>query len=121
MWFGNITKAKLARLVKTAMGNIGKIEYQTLESSYEHSVLKEVTKILSAPSHSLYPEYELLSSGRSYRCPVCRCIRFKKTFVLTSIRLLNMSFIYVTLVGYDCYCGLECWFLSCLVDLYYVM
>ncbi len=39
VWFGNITvqsKAKLARLVKTAMGIIGKREYQTLESSYEH-------------------------------------------------------------------------------------
>ncbi len=58
------SKAKLARLVKTAMGIIGKREYQTLESSYEHSVLKEVTKILSDPSHSLYSEYELLPSGR---------------------------------------------------------
>ncbi len=93
VWFGNITvqsKAKLARLVKTAMGIIGKREYQTLESSYEHSVLKEVTKILSDPSHSLYSEYELLPSGRRYRLPMCRYIRFKKSFVPTSIRLLNM-------------------------------
>ncbi len=47
VWFGNITvqsKAKLARLVKTTMGIIGKRVYQTLESSYKQSVLKEVTK-----------------------------------------------------------------------------
>ncbi len=93
VWFGNITvqsKAKLAHLVKTAMGIIVKREYQTLESSYEQSVLKEVTKILSDPSHSLYPIYELLPSGRRYRLPVCRYISFKKSFVPTSIRLLNM-------------------------------
>ncbi len=45
---------------------------------------------------------------------MCRYIHIKKSFVPMSIRLLKFVFIYVTLVGYDCYCGLECWFLSCL-------
>ncbi len=56
----HFNKAKLPRLVKMAMEIIGKRENQNLDSSYEQSVLKEVTKILFGPSRCLYSEYELL-------------------------------------------------------------
>lgn len=81
VWFGNITvqsKAKLACLVKMAMKIIGKRQYQSLEYSYEQSIIKEGTKIVSDPSHNLNTEYELLPSGRRYRLPVCRYNCFKK-------------------------------------------
>ncbi len=45
-------------------------------------------------------------------------LRGKNVFTITHLiycKCLSYNlFIYVTLVGYDCYCGLECWFLSCL-------
>ncbi|KAK7889022.1 hypothetical protein WMY93_024582 [Mugilogobius chulae] len=38
---------------------------------YEQSMRRQTRNILLDPTHVLYPEYELLSSGRRYRVPLC--------------------------------------------------
>lgn len=92
VWFGNLTvqlKNKLNRLIQTAMKVMGRKDYQSLQTLYDQSVLRQAQRILTDPSHILYAEYELLPSGRRFRVPHCKLNRFRKSFVPTSIKLLN--------------------------------
>lgn len=57
--------SKLAELINTAMKNMGREEYQALQTIYEPSVLRAAQKILV-----VLPEWELLSLSRRHK-PEC--------------------------------------------------
>lgn len=91
-WYGNLTvqlKAKLGRLVKTALRIVGHQDQGYMQSLYEKSVLREALKILEDPTHILHQEFTLLPSGKRFRTLNCRLNKYKNSFVPTAIRMLN--------------------------------
>ncbi len=62
-WYDNLAvqlKTKLTRLVHTAMKVIGRSDHQSLQEIYDQSVLRQVKRSVTDPSHVLHPDYELL-------------------------------------------------------------
>ena len=93
-WFGNLTAQLKSRLVsthKTAMRIIGRKEYKPIQSLYEQAVRKQAERITADSLHPLFPEYELLPSGRRFRVPRCKTNRLKLSFIPTSVKLLNSN------------------------------
>ena len=92
-WFGNLTvkyKSQIARLVNMAGKIMGMSTPPiTPQAIFEQAVLRQARNILSDPSHVLYPEYQILQSGRRYRIPRCRYNRYKNSFVPLSIKTVN--------------------------------
>lgn len=92
-WYGNLSvrsKSQLVCLVKVAMKVIGVREYTPLQSIYESLVLKNAQTIVSDSSHVLFSTYQLLPSGNRYRVPLCKCNRYKNSFIPVSIKVLNI-------------------------------
>ena len=52
-------------------------------------VMIVVAKIISDPTHFLHANYDLLPSGRRHRMPAVRTQRAMKSFIPSSIKLLN--------------------------------
>ena len=94
-WFGNLTvklKSEILRLVKTAGKIMGmSTPPNTPQAIFDQATLGQAKKIVSDPSHVLYPEYRLLPSGRRYEASKWRYNRFRFSFVPRSITLLNDS------------------------------
>ena len=92
VWFGNLSvqlRSKLFRLVQTAGKIIGVRQLPSLQSIYEQAALKQARKIINGVTHVLNGEFVLLPSGRRYREPKWKYIRFKKSFVPASTKMLN--------------------------------
>ena len=74
---------------------MGVKKHPTLDTIFEDAVLKQAKKIIVDPTHVLYPEYQLLPSGRRYRIPTKNkkryLNRYKKSFLPRSINLLNIG------------------------------
>lgn len=67
VWYGNLTvqyKTKLVNLVKTLLKVIGTCDIPSLQFMYECSVTRLAYRIINDTSHILYPDFELLFSGR---------------------------------------------------------
>ena len=91
-WYGTLSvqlKSRIAKMEKTAMKVIGRKDSPSLQETFEKTVVSLANRILSDPSHILYPEYELLPSARRFRASRCRYNRYKMSFLPTSIALLN--------------------------------
>ena len=92
-WFGNLTvkyKSEILRLAKMAGKIMGMSAPPiTPQVIFEQATIGQVKKIVSDPSHVLYPEYRLMPSGRRYEVHACRYNRYKHSFVPLSISLLN--------------------------------
>lgn len=56
---------------------------------YEKCILNQVQKILGDQTHFLYPQYELLPSGRRYRVSICKLNRHKNSFASVSVRMFH--------------------------------
>ena len=96
-WFGNLTvqlKSRLISTQKTAMRIIGRKEYKPIQSLYGQAVRKQ-GKIITADSlHPLFPEYELLPSGRRFRVPRCKTnitLHLADNFIQNDLQFLYMS------------------------------
>lgn len=59
------------------------------QERYEQVMRRQTRSILSDHTHVEHPEYQLLSSGRRYRVPLCNHNRYKHSFVPVSVKLLN--------------------------------
>ena len=92
-WFGNLSvkyKSEILRLVKMAGKIMGMSTPPiTPQVTFEQSTIEQAKKIVSDPSHVLYPEYRLLPSGRRYGAHAWKYNRYKYSFVPLSITLLN--------------------------------
>ena len=92
VWFGNLSvqlRSKLLRLVQTAGKIIGVRQLPSLQSIYEQATLKQAKKIVNDVTRVLNGEFVLLPSGRRYKEPKWKYIRFKKSFVPASTKMLN--------------------------------
>ena len=70
-WFGNATVSQrnmLRRIITTASKVLG-VKQTGLDKIFK---VFKAHKIILAPSHLLYPDFELLPSGRRYRAPLSR-------------------------------------------------
>ena len=79
----------MLRLVQTAEKIIGVRQLPSLQSIYEQATLRQAQKIVSDVTHVLHGKFELLPSGRRYKEPAWYYIRFKKSFVPVSTKMLN--------------------------------
>ena len=87
VWFGNLSvRSKLLRLVQTAGKIIGVRRLPSLQAA-----LKQAQKIVCDVTHVLNGECVVLPSGRRYKEPKWKYIRFKKSFVPVSTKMLNES------------------------------
>ena len=89
-WYGALSldnRGKLRKIVNIS-SRIAGIQFSCLTHIYETRVLKKGKAIACDPSHPLSDQYQLLRSGRRY-CTLSLDTRAKKTFVPTSIALLN--------------------------------
>ena len=91
-WYGSVnlhSKKLLNNIVKVCSKTVG-IEQKSLHNIFNHSVKKKAKVIMSDRNHALSMCYELLPSGRRYRClKVKPCAQ--KLFIPYSIRLLNST------------------------------
>ena len=92
VWFGHLSvqlRSKLVRLMQTAGKIIGVRQLPSLQSIYEQAALKQAQKIVRDDTHVLHEMFALMPSGRRYREPKWRYIRFKNSFVPVSTKMLN--------------------------------
>ncbi len=74
-WCGNLTvqlKSQITCLAQTAMEIIGVKNQPSLQTIYEQSVMRHAKKTVTNLNNTLHPELQLLSSGKSFRVPMCR-------------------------------------------------
>lgn len=91
-WFGNIlvkSKTQINNLVKTAGKIMGAPAPLSPQELYDQAVGRQTRSLLSDQTHPLYPEYQLLQSGRRYRVPLCKHNRYKHSFVPVSVKQVN--------------------------------
>ena len=92
-WYGNLSlqdKNKLNKLVKIA-GKVCCVNLDSLDTLYNKRVIKKVKKILKDDHHKLHNDYKFLPSGKRLRSMATRTVRSNKSFVPTSIRLVNSN------------------------------
>jgi len=90
-WYGNCSvacKRKLNKVVKASV-KLGVSQSKSLEELYNFCVLQRANIIIADGSHPLHVMYCLLRSGSRYRAEYTRTVRYNKSFVPASIRLLN--------------------------------
>jgi type III secretion system FlhB-like substrate exporter len=90
-WYGNCTqasKSKLCKIIKNAK-RLGVQNAKSLVELYEKFTMQKATAIRSDCEHPLYNCYEMLRSGRRLQAAYTRTVRFNKSFVPASIKLLN--------------------------------
>ncbi len=85
-----VNKNKLNKIVNMASKIAGKQQHSMIKLC-EFCVVRKSYAILRDASHPLYGGYELLPSGRRYRVPLLRTARAQRSFISSSIALLNKS------------------------------
>ena len=92
-WWGNLSvknRAKLRKLHTISCKIVGcSTPDSSLQKLYNMRTIKMAKKIISDPTHFLHAKYDLLPSGRRHRMPVVRTQRAMKSFIPSSIKLLN--------------------------------
>ena len=91
VWFGNITGAELYSLVKV-LSSAEKIigsDLPSLQSIYQSRIIKKSKSIIDDNYHPANKYFQLLPSGRRYRCIRTKSERFRKSSYPSSIRILN--------------------------------
>ncbi|KAF7669875.1 hypothetical protein LDENG_00100560, partial [Lucifuga dentata] len=95
VWYTSCTEAdrkRLQRVVKTAQKIVGH-PLPTLEDIYNSRCLTRARNIVKDRSHPSHHLFDLLPSGRRYRCIKSRTTRFKNSFIPRAISLLNATYI----------------------------
>jgi len=91
-WFGNLSvksKTQLFNLVKTAGKIMGTRPPLNPQELFDQATIRQAKNIISDTNHALFLEFELLTSGKRYRVPMCKYIRYKRSFIPLSIKLIN--------------------------------
>jgi hypothetical protein len=94
-WFGSASegcKRKIVSIRKRVCKMVGPDFVPMLDDPadiFNKRCVKLATKIISDNNHPLNIFYQLLPSGSRYRSTKCRTERYRKTFIPTSIRMLN--------------------------------
>uniref|UniRef100_A0A3P9M7M4 Reverse transcriptase domain-containing protein n=1 Tax=Oryzias latipes TaxID=8090 RepID=A0A3P9M7M4_ORYLA len=91
VWFSHCTEAErqsLQRVVKTAQRIIG-CPLPSLKDIYQSRCLSRVTSITTNSTHSAFPLFELLPSGRRYRSIRTRTNRLRNSFFPQAIIIRN--------------------------------
>jgi len=91
-WFGNLSvksKTQLFNLVKTAGKIMGTAPPLNPQELFDQATTRQAKNIISDTNHALFLEFELLTSGKRYRVPMCKYIRYKRSFIPLSIKLIN--------------------------------
>jgi len=92
VWFGNLTKAQLTKLVridKCAKRIIGDEMCIDWNCEYETMIHRKVTMLLNSLCHPLSTYIKYLPSGRRLRAIKCRTSRFRKSFIPNSVIIYN--------------------------------
>ena len=90
-WYGNSTedsKCKISRIIAYC-SRLGVSNVKPLYDIYKHVVLQRGKVIVEDAKHPLHPNYEILPSGLRLRSIRCRTARYSKSFVPSSIKLMN--------------------------------
>lgn len=90
-WYHSITlqdRNRLHNIVKVCSKIIG-LPARHLSTVYEQQASGLARRILSDTTHTLYPAFERLPSGRRFCCPACKTQRRRATFVPNAVLLLN--------------------------------
>ena len=90
-WFFSLSivnKNKLNKIVNMSSKIVGQ-QQLSMTRLCESRVAGKGRAILSDASHPLNTQYEMLPSGRRYRVPLLRTSRAQRSFIPTSIVLLN--------------------------------
>jgi hypothetical protein len=90
-WFGNCSaesKHKLTRTIKICK-KLGVENAMPLDDIYYKCTLQRCKVIVNDEMHPLYACYDMLPSGKRWRSVKARTSRYLKSFVPSSIRLLN--------------------------------
>ena len=90
-WYGAVStgdKRKINRIVKTASRIVGST-LPSLDSLYNLRMKRKVRSIISDSTHPANHLFQLLPSGRRYRCSRCRSNRLKYSFFPSAIRIAN--------------------------------
>ncbi len=90
-WFGNLSlknKNVLNKIVNVCSKIMG-VKQVNLTDLYERRVKVKARKIVSESSHTLAKYYEILPSGKRFRCPKQKTLRYKNSFIPRSIQFLN--------------------------------
>ncbi len=90
-WYGNCNlelKNKLCKIMKNCR-KLGIQNTTPLIDIYKKTTVRRCEIIQHDPSHPLSQYYQMLPSGRRLRSLYCRTSRYSKSFVPSSIKLLN--------------------------------
>ena len=90
-WHGGLGvthRNTLSRVVRHSSKVIGE-DMKSLETLYTERAARKGWQISQDPKHPLNSRYSLLPSGRRFQQPLCNLNRTIKSFVPSSIRLLN--------------------------------
>ena len=89
-WFQNLSlkhKNSIEKMVILSSKIIGAPQRSIL-SFYKQQCLRKARSILNS-DHILTSEFQMLPSGRRFRCPISKTNRFKNSFIPTAVRFLN--------------------------------
>ena len=90
-WYFNLSvknKNKLQNIVRVSSKIIGETQRDIIQFCEQH-ILRKARSVLANDSHALYPMFDTLPSGRSFRCLSCKINRKKLSIVPAPISLLN--------------------------------
>ena len=89
-WFQSLSlkhKNAIENIVSLSSKIIGTPQRSIL-SFYKQQCLRKARSILNS-DHILSSEFQLLPSGRRFKCPVCKTNRLKNSFIPTAVGFLN--------------------------------
>lgn len=90
-WYGNCNielKNKLCKIMKNC-GKLGVQNIIPLVEIYKKAVVRRCEVVRHDPIHPLNQYYQMLPSGRRLRSLYCRTSRYSRSFVPSSIKMLN--------------------------------
>ena len=90
-WYGNCSvdsKLKLSRVIRNCE-KLGVMDTIPLQDLYEKFMVQRSKMICSDNSHPLCQYYKMLPSGKRYQSIRCRTSRYMKSFLPSSIRIMN--------------------------------
>ena len=90
-WYGNSTQESTDRITRVINNciKLGAKDAITLKELFVKCTLQRCKTIRGDKSHPLHGRYQLLPSGRRLRSTKCRTERYKRSFVPSSIKVLN--------------------------------
>ena len=90
-WYGNSTQESTDRIIRVINNcrKLGATDAITLYELFKKCTLQRCKTIRGDESHPLHGQYQLLPSGRRLRSTKCRTERYSKSFIPSSIRILN--------------------------------